>query len=167
MLSCAGLHPCPPSIRERRDDPDVALRRIEDAKRSARRREWAIARRSYESDPAAWATSPGPGGEASLSEEPCPREFDPCIGNVGNYGVPPGYDRVTALFLEDPSLVPAGTTRRQIHIYYQKDPDPTYSLLPKCGTNKVPPCVLGIKHLRSGVWKFRVLINSDPRLLPR
>jgi hypothetical protein len=111
----------------------------------------------------------GKGGAEELTEL-----IDACFSSLllhatahGNYGVPPGYDRVTALFLEDPSLVPAGTTRRQIHIYYQKDPDPTYSLLPKCGTNKVPPCVLGIKHLRSGVWKFRVLINSDPRLLPR
>jgi hypothetical protein len=109
----------------------------------------------------------GPGGEASLSEEPCPPDQSPCIGDVGNFQPPAGYTKLTATFLELASLVPPGTTRRDIHIYRQKDPDPAYTLLRNCGERKIPPCVLAIKQLRNGNWRFNILINSDPRLLPR
>jgi uncharacterized repeat protein (TIGR01451 family) len=111
----------------------------------------------------------GPGGEATLTEEQCPPELTPCIGQIGDFGPPDGYDSLVAVFLEDPSLVPSGTRRHDIDVFYNKPPDAEFHPLARCRGALVPPCVLQVKQLDAptGPWRFRVLISSDPRLLPR
>jgi uncharacterized repeat protein (TIGR01451 family) len=111
---------------------------------------------------------PGPGGVAKLTEFDCPQRFTPCIGNAGNFEPPAGYDELTAVFLEDASIVPDGTRRRDINVFYKKPPG-RWLELQRCHGSRVPPCIMQVKQQNppSGPWRIRVLINSDPRLLPR
>jgi uncharacterized repeat protein (TIGR01451 family) len=111
---------------------------------------------------------PGPGGVAKLTEFDCPARFTPCIGNAGNFQPPAGYDALTAVLLEDPSIVPDGTRRRDITVF-DKKPPARWLELQRCHGSQVPPCIMQVKQQNppSGPWRIRVLINSDPRLLPR
>ncbi|MEX2274687.1 MAG: hypothetical protein WEA10_03840 [Actinomycetota bacterium] len=116
----------------------------------------------------------GPGGTAKVKEQKCD-EADPlfpCIGKIGNFVPPDGYDSIVAELIYDRSItrgrrqLPPG--RKAWQVWYQKFDGPVFQL-PKCSENgKVAPCVLGAKRLEdSHDVRIRVKINSDPRLTTR
>jgi uncharacterized repeat protein (TIGR01451 family) len=114
----------------------------------------------------------GPGGEATLIEEDCTgTPLAPCIGNLGNFQPPPGYDQLLAVFLFDGSLDP-GKPKGQFHVFYQeRDGSPVIDL-PRCnkdpGAPHPPPCILQIRRIEPQNWlRARVRIDSDPRVVTR
>jgi hypothetical protein len=113
----------------------------------------------------------GPGGTAKVKEQKCD-EADPlfpCIGKIGNFLPPDGYDRIVAELIYDRSItrgrrqLPPG--RRAWQVWYQKFDGPVFQL-PKCADNgQTAPCVLGAKRLEdTRDVRIRVIIDSDPRL---
>ena len=82
----------------------------------------------------------GPGGTGSIEElDECTTDPDlgPCVGDIGNFNPPPGYDKVTAILVYDRSQVSGGLAghRKQWHILYAEERgDPG---LVKCGPNPV------------------------------
>ncbi|MEX2100916.1 MAG: hypothetical protein WEA54_00130, partial [Actinomycetota bacterium] len=124
----------------------------------------------------------GPGGPASVNEEECDAldALQPCIGNIGNFVPPEGYDRLVAEFVYDRSITRGGLKnnrrRNAWEVRYQKAEGDDVQLLPYCDTNgDVVPCVLGTRRLDVGDplsdahrdLRVRVAIDSDPRLATR
>ncbi|MEX2439510.1 MAG: hypothetical protein WD739_06480 [Actinomycetota bacterium] len=124
----------------------------------------------------------GPGGPASVNEEECDAldALQPCIGNIGNFVPPEGYDRLVAEFVYDRSITRGGLKnnrrRNAWEVRYQKAEGDDVQLLPYCDTNgNVVPCVLGTRRLDVGDplsdahrdLRVRVAIDSDPRLATR
>jgi uncharacterized repeat protein (TIGR01451 family) len=117
----------------------------------------------------------GPGGEAALEELACPSDsiFAPCIGNIAELLPPKGYERVVGVLLEDGTIDP-GTRKRDLEVLYQKrDGDPVVSL-ERCHRDPALPCIQSIKRLEADpmtddddVLRFRILLDSDPKFVPR
>jgi hypothetical protein len=114
----------------------------------------------------------GPGGDATLIEEDCAgTPFEPCIGDIGNFQPPDGYDAITAVFLFDGTIDP-GTPKGQIQVLYQKRDGSPILELPRCnkdpGAPHPPPCILQIRRIEPQGWlRARLLIDSDPRFAPK
>jgi hypothetical protein len=109
----------------------------------------------------------GPGGTGALTELDCAPPYSPCIGNVGDFVPPDGYDHLVAVLLFDGSIDP-GRPKRQFDVFYQKHPTDPIVALPRCGGVLVPPCILQVKRILPQNWlRVRVLINSDPRVVTR
>jgi uncharacterized repeat protein (TIGR01451 family) len=122
---------------------------------------------------------PGPGGEASVQElDECSTDPDllGCIGNIGDFQPPPGYDKVVAVLLYDYKATVGGGSgpRKNWKILWQKDDGPV--VLSKCGPNPVAneliPCWKSIFRIPLGQpgardLRARVYINSDPKIATR
>jgi hypothetical protein len=86
---------------------------------------------------------------------------------------PEGYERIVGVLLEDDTIDP-GTPKRDLEVLYQKhEGDPLVSLK-RCHRDPELPCILAIKRLKGDpstdvddVLRFRVLLNSDPKFVPR
>jgi hypothetical protein len=124
----------------------------------------------------------GPGGPASVNEEECDAADDlfPCIGNIGNFVPPDGYDKMIAEFVYDRSITRGGlrNNRREWKVFYQKAPGEPVLELPRCTDTvpkNTPPCLKKMKRLDvdnplSEAHRdllIRVLIDSDPRMSTR
>ena len=117
----------------------------------------------------------GPGGVGSVEElDQCSTDPDlgPCVGDIGNFNPPAGYDKVTAILVYDHDAIRGGLmgNRKNWHIIYQKNGD-THELL-QCGPNPVHnnqiPCWKQIVRLDpSRDLRVRAYINSDPKLSTR
>ena len=116
----------------------------------------------------------GPGGIGTVQElDQCATDLDlgPCIGDIGDFSPPDGYDSAVAILVYDRSDLRGGLAghRKSWHVMYQKNGD-TQELL-KCGPNPVAnnliPCWKQIIRLPNRDLRVRVLINSDPKLSTR